>query len=253
MLALLSTMTPSTPYGFARASTNRRAKLDPVVAAHALREHGELVAVQASHPIAPAQAPLDAVGDVHQEFLAGGVSERVVDALEAIDVQVEHGEAAMDGAFMLEGLGEALEEAPAIDERGQAVAGDAPQLRVVARGLGGLALRGFHARPGFGGLGLALAKVEVQRREQQHDHGSGREQHDRARLARSHVEQRRDERAGRIEAADPSEASEQDRQAQRLFRLQVEDHPHEPAREQEVHDRGRGQQPEKRAVAVELP
>ena len=53
----------------------------------ALHEHGELVATQPRDGVASADAAEDPFGDVHQQGVARGVAEVVVDELEVVEVQ----------------------------------------------------------------------------------------------------------------------------------------------------------------------
>ena len=62
---------------------------------HAVRvfhQQGELVAAQARDHVVLAHAHGDAPRDLHQQFVAGGVAHAVVDQLEAVQVEEQHGE-----------------------------------------------------------------------------------------------------------------------------------------------------------------
>ena len=56
-----------------------------------LEQHGELVAAQARGQIVLAQRRPQPLGDGHEQRVAGGVAERVVDALEVVQVEEQHG------------------------------------------------------------------------------------------------------------------------------------------------------------------
>ena len=59
-------------------------------ARHAGLHDGEFVAAEPGHEIGPADASAEADGDGFQQLVADHVSERVVDALEFVDVDIEH-------------------------------------------------------------------------------------------------------------------------------------------------------------------
>jgi hypothetical protein len=58
---------------------------------HPLQQHGELVAAEAGGGVGRAQAPLEPAGGGHQELVAGGVAEAVVDVLEVVQVDEQDG------------------------------------------------------------------------------------------------------------------------------------------------------------------
>ena len=58
---------------------------------HVLEQHGELVAAHARHGVARAQRRVQAPGDGLQQLIADLVAERVVDDLEAVEVEEQHG------------------------------------------------------------------------------------------------------------------------------------------------------------------
>ena len=65
-------------------------------------DHGEFVAAEPGDQVGRLEAVLDAGGDRLQQFVADMVSERVVDALEFVDVDIEQGELlAADGLLKL--------------------------------------------------------------------------------------------------------------------------------------------------------
>ena len=55
-------------------------------------EHEDLVAAHPSHEVLPADAVGDATRQFHENGVAGGVPERVVDVLEPVDVAEDHGQ-----------------------------------------------------------------------------------------------------------------------------------------------------------------
>ena len=63
-----------------------------------LEKHNEFVAAEARHRVAGAADPLQPPGDLHQQAVAGAVAEGVVDELEAVEVEEEHGEVAAAAA-----------------------------------------------------------------------------------------------------------------------------------------------------------
>ncbi len=74
----------------------------------AVEQHGELVAAEARDGVGRAHALAQALGDRDQQLVADRVAERVVDGLEVVDVDEQHG----DGRI---GLGERLVDA--VDEQ----------------------------------------------------------------------------------------------------------------------------------------
>ena len=75
---------------------------------HVLEEHGELVAAQTGDGVLTANAEQQAFGRGDQQRIARGVSEGVVDGLEVVQVEEEHGHAALASADhrVLEAFGE---------------------------------------------------------------------------------------------------------------------------------------------------
>jgi hypothetical protein len=57
-----------------------------------LQQHGELVATQAGRGVGRAQAALEPPGRGHQQLVAGGVAEAVVDVLEVVQVDEQDGQ-----------------------------------------------------------------------------------------------------------------------------------------------------------------
>ena len=72
------------------------------------QQHRELVAAEARHRVAGAQADFEAARDADEQLVADHVAETVVDDLEAVEVEEEHGEeavlatlAALDGELQV--------------------------------------------------------------------------------------------------------------------------------------------------------
>jgi hypothetical protein len=64
---------------------------------HVVHQQRELVAAQARHAVAGAQAPLQAPRQRHQHLVGAHVPHAVVDHLEAVQVQEDHREAVAPG------------------------------------------------------------------------------------------------------------------------------------------------------------
>jgi hypothetical protein len=58
---------------------------------HPVGHDDELVAPEPGHRVTRSDDPAEAVGHRHQQLVAGGVAEGVVDPLEPVQVEVEHG------------------------------------------------------------------------------------------------------------------------------------------------------------------
>ena len=61
-----------------------------LLAVQALEQEGELVAAEAGDGVHRAQHAAEALGQLHEQPVAGAVPQRVVDLLEAVDVQEQH-------------------------------------------------------------------------------------------------------------------------------------------------------------------
>ena len=96
----------------------------------AMGDDGEFVAAEARHQILAAHDAAQPLGDVEDELVADVMAERVVDVLEVIEVDVEHGRGRAAGAHVVDHGFEPLAE---IDAVGQAadriVQGEMAQLR----------------------------------------------------------------------------------------------------------------------------
>ena len=67
-------------------------RLGGLAVGHVLEEEAELVAAEPRHGVARAQRGVQAVAHFHQQLVADRVAERVVDHLEAVEVEEEHGQ-----------------------------------------------------------------------------------------------------------------------------------------------------------------
>ena len=84
-----------------------------------LQQHGELVPAQAGRGVAGAQASLEPPGRGHQQLVAGGVAEAVVDVLEVVQVDEQHGQVGLVGTG--QGVLDPLGEQGPVGQAGQAV------------------------------------------------------------------------------------------------------------------------------------
>src|SRR3954452_454770 len=91
------------------------------LALEVLTEDDELVAAEAGDRVRGPQRVLEAPGDVAQEAVAGGVAERVVDELEAVEVHEQHGDVAGLAARAYQGVPEAVEEERAVRQAGEGI------------------------------------------------------------------------------------------------------------------------------------
>ncbi|MNU96316.1 hypothetical protein D3C71_863480 [compost metagenome] len=84
------------------------------------QHHGELVAAQPGQRVLLAQHLGQALGEQAQQFVAAGVAQRIVHALEVVQVQAQHGGAAVGGA-VLQRLEQLFTKQPAVGHAGQRV------------------------------------------------------------------------------------------------------------------------------------
>ncbi|KAF5057496.1 hypothetical protein DSECCO2_356120 [anaerobic digester metagenome] len=112
-----------------------------LVALEIFEQHRELVAAHAGHGIHAAQAGRQALGHLLQQVVAGLVAQGVVDSLEAVEVDHEHGESVLGvAALARHGPVQALQEEDAVGKLRQVVAqGLLGQLRLVSLALGNVA------------------------------------------------------------------------------------------------------------------
>ena len=86
-----------------------------------LGQHDELVAAQARHGVRGAHDLGQARADLDQQLVAGLVAERVVDRLEAVDVEQQHRDAEAEALGAAEGVLDAVEEQRAVGQAGERV------------------------------------------------------------------------------------------------------------------------------------
>ena len=114
MLAPSSMATPPTSKGLESAPCSRVATSPSAPRLGGGDQHGELVAAQAGEDVAAAQRAAQAGGDLDEQTVALLVTQRVVDLLEAIEVdEQQRGQ----GAVALRGGQRALAELVAASER----------------------------------------------------------------------------------------------------------------------------------------
>ena len=104
--------------------------------ADALEQDPELVAAEAGRGVAGAQAAAQALGDLDEQLVAGGVAERVVDRLEVVEVEHADGDEVALAGGAVQGVLDAVVEERAVRQLGERVVEGA----VAQLGLGGLAL-----------------------------------------------------------------------------------------------------------------
>ncbi len=92
-----------------------------VFPAQALADDHELVATEPRDRVRSLQAPLDPPRDLDEQLVTGVVPQAVVDHLEAVDVEEQHGDLAGAPREAEESLAEAVEEERAIRQPGQRI------------------------------------------------------------------------------------------------------------------------------------
>ena len=134
-----------TPRAVGRASSRRRSASAPghllgLVLVGARQQHRELVAGEPAEEVGRAQALLHRPRGVHQHAVADGVPERVVQLLEAIEVEQQQGAARVLAAARREVVRERRQEGPPVGQPGQLVdLGQAVQLGLVVAAVGDVA------------------------------------------------------------------------------------------------------------------
>ena len=90
---------------------------------HAVEQDGELVAAEAGDRVRRPDGRLEPAGDRHEQPVSRLVAERVVDELEAVEVEEEHGGGRLRGGALRppDRLVEAVEEEHAVGQAGQRV------------------------------------------------------------------------------------------------------------------------------------
>ena len=85
------------------------------------QDDGELVATEAGQGVGRPQHPLDAPGQLDEELVPGRVTDAVVDQLEAIQVDVEHGAAVGLAFAAAHALGDAIHQQRPVGQAGEGV------------------------------------------------------------------------------------------------------------------------------------
>ena len=86
-----------------------------------LDQHGELVAAEAGHGVAGAGGGAEAFGDSHEQAVAGRMPEAVVDRLEVVEVQEQHGDRIGAPVAAVHGMGEPVQEQRPVGQAGEGV------------------------------------------------------------------------------------------------------------------------------------
>ena len=86
-----------------------------------LEQDGELVAAEARRGVGGADARGQALGDLAQDLVAGGVAEAVVDRLEVVEVEEDDRDAVLLATVAGDGVAHALDEQGAVGEVGDRV------------------------------------------------------------------------------------------------------------------------------------
>ena len=84
-------------------------------------EDGEFVAAEAGHDVAVAQVAAQALGHLAEQLVAGGMAQRVVHALEAVEIEAEHRDRRLRLLGELEGEQEVVVQLGAVGEPGERV------------------------------------------------------------------------------------------------------------------------------------
>ena len=180
-------------YQLAREPVDERLRdVRRLALADALQQHGELVAAEARHRVARAHAILVRARDVDEQPIAGGVTERVVELLEAIQVDQQQRTAGVLEPLRAQVAVEQLGETPPVRQARQIVAvGQPPPLELAlaasrdvderdddARAaVAGVQRRRRHLQPGQATLALdaeqqvALDRARPQRRQRRQRRG----------------------------------------------------------------------------------
>ena len=85
------------------------------------QQHGELVTALAGHGVGFAHAADDAPRSLHQQLVASLVSEGVIDLLEAVQVDVQHGHAVVVPVGLLHQFAEPVVKQTAVGQAGEGV------------------------------------------------------------------------------------------------------------------------------------
>ncbi len=106
-----------------------------------IHDHGELVAPHSGRDAAAADHRLEAVRNLLEQLVPGAVAERVVDGLEAVEVDDQQGEAAKSGRLLDGGREPLLQHVPVGKSGERVVIGAVAELVLQARELGDVLVR----------------------------------------------------------------------------------------------------------------
>ena len=120
MLAWMLVSPDDSANGTTSASFSRCAACSAIVFVGVLDQHGELVAAEPRRKIAGADDALDARADLREQLVARVVAPAVVHRLEAVEIDVQHGEP-VPLIVLGQSLGQALDEVEAVREPGERV------------------------------------------------------------------------------------------------------------------------------------
>ena len=84
-------------------------------------DHGEFVTAHPRHGVALANPSAQPLRDLLQQEVAGGVAEAIIDALESVKVDPQHGGTTFVSPGVAQGLTHAVPEQVAVGQVGQAV------------------------------------------------------------------------------------------------------------------------------------
>jgi hypothetical protein len=145
-----------------------------LLVAHRAAEHRELVAAEAGHQVPFADRALEPLADLHEQAVTRVVAERVVDQLEVVEVEEQHGERLLAAG---EVRGDLLQQLSAVGQAGQSVVqGPVRQLALPGEPVGdvlegaekaGVAARAAHRHDA--GVHLALRAVGAGQAQRQLD------------------------------------------------------------------------------------
>ena len=99
-----------------------------------LAHHHELVAAEPGDHVAPTNGGGEPLGDDAQQLVAGSVTERVVDHLESVEIEEQHGDLLLAPGGARQRLVQQVEQLPTVDQTGERIVRRAVQ----QLGLGGL-------------------------------------------------------------------------------------------------------------------
>ena len=121
-LALRTISRPPTTNGRRTACWSRSRDRPRLVETSALLDHhGELVAAETGRGVAAAHAAEESLRQLDEELVAGGVAQAVVDVLEVVEVDEDHGDRARPAASSPQRVLEALGEEQPVREVGEGV------------------------------------------------------------------------------------------------------------------------------------